>query len=93
MPKKSKDLGGPEGGIKMSGTVSEISMDDRDEFGHVTVRHGPKPKKGKDGFSVGPYPKTTRVDLPNSALKELNVGDKVDVKVVPQNKGAGQVRV
>lgn len=93
--KKRTDLGGPEGGITLKGSISEVRESDMDDFISVTVRHGPKPKKGKDGFPTGKWPKTTNLDIPLKAGKGLAVDDDVQIKVlVNPGKGASQaVRV
>ena len=91
---KSTNLGGPTGGIKLSGVIAELSMSDLDEAGSVTVRHGPKPKKDKDGLTVGKFPKTTHLDLPKKQMENLKIGQKVDIRVViPEGKVGGVVRV
>lgn len=90
----AKHLGGPEDGIKLSGVIAEINMSDLDEAGTVTVRHGPKPKKDEDGMVVGKFPKTTRLDLPKKQMKGLEIGQKVDIRVVmAESKAGGIVRV
>ncbi len=91
--KKVKKLGGDEGGVAMEGTVAEINMSDldNDKKVDVTVRHGPKPKKDKDGFMKG-FPETTRLRLPSAEAEKLKLGDKVEILVRHKIAG-GQVRV
>lgn len=89
---RPKSLGGPEDGIALGGTVAEISMNDLDTDGTVVVRHGPKPKKDKEGMLTN-WPKTTRVEVPSKLLSSLALGDKVEVRVIPTKSGGGQVRV
>ena len=85
---------GPKGGQKMAGVVESLSMRDDSEYGSITVRHGPKPKKDKEGMTVGPYPRTTHLDLPKGEVEKYKLGQKVEVRVVPSSPGGGgQVRV
>ena len=90
----AKHLGGPKDGIKLSGVIAEISMNDLDDAGLVVVRHGPKPRQDKDGMVTGKFPKTTHLDLPKKQITGLEIGQKVDIRVVlPESKAGGIVRV
>lgn len=72
------------------GVVEEISIREGDELARVEVRHGPKPKKDKDGMVTGPWPQTTSLRVSKGQASKLKVGSKVIVNLRP---AGGQVRV
>ncbi|NIN68889.1 MAG: hypothetical protein GTO63_30220 [Anaerolineae bacterium] len=80
--------------LTRKGVVEEITTRESEELSTVEVRHGAKPKKGKDGFAVGPFPETSRVKVPKEAARSLRVGQNVNVGVsLPMGAGQRQMRV
>ena len=92
---KEKVLGPKEGSQKMKGVVESISIQESGDYGSISVRHGPKPKKDKEGSHIGPWPRTTHLEIPKEDIENYKIGDKVEVRVVPSpSRGAGgMVRV
>ena len=71
-------------------TITRISFSEDDEGppeAHVSVRYGPKPRKDKQGHTVGPWPDTSELRVPASVARTLSVGTKCRISLEPIGEG------
>ena len=66
--------------IVLTGTVERIEESERND-GSITIRHGERPKKDKEGMTVGPFPPTTHFNVPRGKLREFKIGDRVEIEI------------
>lgn len=63
--------------LAIEGVVERVSLveeEDGERMGSITIRHGPKPRKDKDGAPVGRFPETTHLSAPNERTEEVYTG-------------------
>lgn len=65
------------------GVVTNIS-EANDGAVRVSIRHGAKPKKDKDGCSVGPWPDESTCIVPAAVARGITLGDKVRITFVKE---------
>lgn len=65
--------------------LEQVESEDKEDSSNLVVRHGPKPKKGKDGHPVK-YPPTTHLNVKAAQLKGFKLGQRVQIRVEPINK-------
>jgi len=67
--------------IILTGTIDRLTEGEGKNGGSIGVRLGPKPKKDKKGFTIGDFPDTLHMDVPNLKVRQFKVGDKVEVEL------------
>lgn len=78
-------------GAAGTGTVESIRFsEDHAGAARITVRYGDKPKHDKRGMTVGPWPETSDLVIPAKTAKQLHVGMKVRVSIVPLGRHAAE---
>ena len=72
-------------GAAGTGVVERISTEAEEsgESARITIRHGPKPRRRKDGGLVSDYSETTHLTIPVAMARSLKVGQRVRVRVEP----------